>query len=217
MITIAVIDDQRLVRHAISSRLKAVDDFSVIAEGESGEVAREIAAEQHPQVMLMDLNMPGIGGIEATRRIAAAHAQVRIIGLSMYVKGPYPKWFLQAGGAGYVSKNAHTEELVKAIRIVESGELYISPDVANFLALNDSQRIVRNGIDDLSPREVQVMRLICEGLNMDDIGGRLSLSAKTVAHHRRQLLAKLRVDNDVQLARLAIDQGLVDMEATTGN
>lgn len=162
MIEIMVVDDQRLVRRCISAKLNAVADFSVTAEVASGEEARDAARTRHFDVILMDLNMPGIGGLEATRRVLAVKPECRIVGLSMYISGPYPKQFLRAGGVGYVSKNTDTEELLRAIRAVNQGECYISADVAQY---------------------------------------------------RRQRLDKLGARNDVQLAGIARDQGLADLES----
>ena len=213
MIEIMVVDDQRLVRRCISAKLNAVADFSVTAEVASGEEARDAARTRHFDVILMDLNMPGIGGLEATRRVLAVKPECRIVGLSMYISGPYPKQFLRAGGVGYVSKNTDTEELLRAIRAVNQGECYISADVAQHIATSDSLRIQRHGIEALSRREMQVLQKIAKGLSHDEIATRLCLSAKTIAQYRRQLLDKLGARNDVQLAAIARDQGLADLES----
>ena len=213
MIEIMVVDDQRLVRRCISAKLNAVADFSVTAEVASGEEARDAARTRHFDVILMDLNMPGIGGLEATRRVLAVKPECRIVGLSMYISGPYPKQFLRAGGVGYVSKNTDTEELLRAIRAVNQGECYISADVAQHIATSDSLRIQRHGIEALSRREMQVLQKIAKGQSHDEIATRLCLSAKTIAQYRRQLLDKLGVRNDVQLAGIARDQGLADLES----
>ena len=213
MIEIMVVDDQRLVRRCISAKLNAVADFSVTAEVASGEEARDAARTRHFDVILMDLNMPGIGGLEATRRVLAVKPECRIVGLSMYISGPYPKQFLRAGGVGYVSKNTDTEELLRAIRAVNQGECYISADVAQHIATSDSLRIQRHGIEALSRREMQVLQKIAKGLSHDEIATRLCLSAKTIAQYRRQLLDKLGARNDVQLAGIARDQGLADLES----
>ena len=213
MIEILVVDDQRLVRKCISAKLNAIEGFKVTAEAESGEEARDIAKRATFDVILMDLNMPGIGGLEATRRVLAANPESKIVGLSMYIRGPFPKQFLACGGAGYVSKNADTEELVQAIRSVDEGECYISADVAQQIATSDSLHVKRHGVDALSRRELQVLQQIAKGQSSDDIAAQLSLSNKTIAHHRRQLLHKLGVKNDVQLAGLARDQGLVDIDS----
>ncbi len=213
MIEILVVDDQRLVRKCICAKLNAIEGFVVTAEAESGEEARDIARYTRFDVILMDLNMPGIGGLEAARRVLAANPDSKIIGLSMYIRGPFPKQFLSSGGAGYVSKNADTEELVRAIRSVEDGACYISADVAQQIATGDSMHVKRYGVDALSRRELQVLQQIAKGLSPDEIAAQLSLSNKTIAHHRRQLLQKLGVKNDVQLASLARDQGLIDIDS----
>ncbi|MCB1748097.1 MAG: response regulator transcription factor [Gammaproteobacteria bacterium] len=216
MINLLLVDDQRLVRRCVAARLNAVPDFHIVAEAASGEEARELVREHAVDIILMDLNMPGIGGLEASRRLLALEPGLRIIGLSMYVSGPFPKQFLRLGGAGYVSKNADTEELVEAIRRVAAGECYISADVAQNIAVSGSLRVRRNGVDALSRREVQVLQQIANGLTHEAIAARLSLSIKTVAHHRRLLLRKLEVANDVQLAAIARDQGLADSDALGG-
>jgi len=216
MIRIVVVDDQRLVRRCVCARLNAVPDFEVVAEAASGEQVREVARSERFDVILMDLNMPGIGGLEATRRLISMNPTLRIIGLSMYISGPFPRQFLRAGGAGYVSKNTDADELVTAIRCVHANECYISADVAQNIAVSDSLRIKAHGVDALSRREVQVLQQIANGLSPDDIAERLCLSVKTVAHHRRHLLTKLDARNDVQLATIARDQGLADADAVAG-
>jgi len=212
MIRILLVDDQRLVRRCVSARLNAVNDFEVVAEAASGEEAREVLRQHAADIILMDLNMPGIGGLEATRRLLALDPGLRVIGLSMYVSGPFPRQFLRLGGAGYVSKNADTEELVAAIRKVHAGACYISADVARNIAVSGVLGSRRNGIDALSRREVQVLQQIANGLSPEEIAARLSLSVKTVAHHRRLLLRKLEAHNDVQLATIARDQGIADSD-----
>ncbi len=212
MIRILLVDDQRLVRRCVSARLNAVNDFEVVAEAASGEEAREVLRQHTADIILMDLNMPGIGGLEATRRLLALDPGLRVIGLSMYVSGPFPRQFLRLGGAGYVSKNADTAELVAAIRKVHAGECYISADVARNIAVSGVLGARRNGIDALSRREVQVLQQIANGLSPEEIAAQLSLSVKTVAHHRRLLLRKLEAHNDVQLATIARDQGIADSD-----
>jgi two-component system invasion response regulator UvrY len=212
VIRILLVDDQRLVRRCVSARLNAVADFEVIAEAASGEEAREAVRRQPFDIILMDLNMPGIGGLEATRRLLALDPGVRVIGLSMYVSGPFPRQFLRLGGAGYVSKNADTEELVGAIRKVQAGECYISADVARNIAASGALGRRRHGVDALSHREVQVLQQIANGFSPEQIAQRLSLSVKTIAHHRRLLLRKLEAQNDVQLATIARDQGIADSD-----
>ena len=211
VIRIMVVDDQRLVRRCICAKLNSVPEFKVVAEAESGERARQIARETAFDLVLMDLNMPGIGGLEATRRLLAAQPGCKIIGLSMYIEGPYPRKFLELGGAGYVSKNADTEELIRAIREVWRGECYISADVAQEIAIARAQ--VGGAGDDLTQREIQVLQKICAGLGIEAIASVLCLSPKTVAYHRRRLLEKLGAENDVRLAIVARNSGLAELGA----
>lgn len=217
MIDLLVVDDQRLVRRCICARLNAVSDFTVAAEAASGEEARDLARNTRFDIILMDLNMPGIGGLEATRRLLALSPDNRVIGLSMYVSGPFPKQFLRAGGAGYVSKNADTDELVSAIRTVHAGESFISADVAQHIAASDSLAVRRHGVEALSRREVQVLQHLANGHSMGEIAASLSLSIKTINHHRRHLLSKLDASNDVQLALIAREQGLADADTVTSS
>jgi two-component system, NarL family, invasion response regulator UvrY len=211
MIKILVVDDQRLVRRCISAKLSATDDFDVIGEADSGERAREIVRSQAVDVVLMDLNMPGMGGLEATRHVVSGDPNCKVIGLSVYVDGPYPRRFLEIGGSGYVSKCADTDELVHAIRTVASGAPYISKDVAQRIAINDSMSGTLDGVNALSSREIQVLQKISQGLNVDEIARAICLSPKTIAHHRRSLCEKLGATNDVQLAIIANAQGLSEL------
>ncbi len=211
MIKILVVDDQRLVRRCISAKLNAVDDFEVTAEADSGEAARDIVRSNDIDIVLMDLNMPGMGGLEATRRVLSGDPACKVIGLSMYIEGPYPRRFMELGGSGYVSKAADTDELVHAIRTVAAGQSYLSHDVAQRIAVNDSIVGSLGGLNDLSAREIQVLQKITDGLSIDDIATVMSLSPKTIAHHRRSLYEKLGAKNDVQLAIIANAQGLSEL------
>ncbi len=211
MIKILVVDDQRLVRRCISAKLNAVDDFEVTAEAESGEAARDIVRSNDIDIVLMDLNMPGMGGLEATRRVVSGDPTCKVIGLSMYIEGPYPGRFMELGGSGYVSKAADTDELVHAIRRVAGGESYLSHDVAQRIAVNDSIVGSLGGLNDLSTREIQVLQKITDGMSIDDIATVMSLSPKTIAHRRRTLYEKLGAKNDVQLAIIANAQGLSEL------
>lgn len=215
MIRILVVDDQRLVRRCIAAKLNGVDGFEVAAEADSGERARDVVRETDIDIVLLDLNMPGIGGLEATRRVVSSDPTCKVIGLSMYIEGLYPRRFMELGGSGYVSKAADTDELVHAIRTVAAGEPYISNDVAQRIAINDSIKGSFGGLNDLSSREIQVLQKIAEGLNIDEIASVMSLSPQTVAHNRRVVCAKLGAKNDVQLAITANAQGLSELSDLT--
>ncbi|MEM7468413.1 MAG: response regulator [Pseudomonadota bacterium] len=207
MIRLLVVDDQRLVRRCITVRLQTVSRFEVVGEANSGEQAREFVRDHEVDVILMDLNMPGIGGIEATKRFLAVDPELKIVGLSMYTKGLYPRRFLEVGGLGYVSKSADSEDLVKAIDMVYRGQPYISRDVAQEIAIGTAKEAGENALETLSVREIQVLQKISDGLNLEEIAEVLCLSPKTVAHHRRSLYRKLEVANDVQLVNLIREQG----------
>ena len=211
MIRIIVVDDHRLVRKCISAKLESVPDFHVVAEAESGEELPDIVRDLEFDVVLIDLNMPGIGGLEATRRMLASHPGCKVIGLSMYVEGPYPRRFLELGGAGYVSKDADTDELFLAIREVVRGRSYISRDVAQYVAVSTILRRTESGIQTLTRREIEVLQRISLGLDSAEIATRMSLSIKTIAYHRRRLMGKLGATNDVKLALIARNQGLADI------
>ena len=133
MIRLLIVDDQRLVRTCICARLNAETDFSIVAEADSGELACEKLEQIEVDIVLMDLNMPGIGGMQATKELLAADPKIKVIGLSMYVTGPYPREFLALGGVGYVSKDADSQELIDAIRAVYRGESFVSQDVLSGL------------------------------------------------------------------------------------
>lgn len=207
MIKLLVVDDQRLVRRCVIAKLNSVSRFDVVGEAASGEQAREILRQQSVDVVLMDLNMPGIGGIEATKRFLSINPDLKIVGLSMYTKGLYPRKFLEAGGLGYVSKSADSEDLFKAIDMVYRGKPFISTDVAQEIALGSAADAGSSLLEALSVREIQVLQKISNGLNLEEIATVLCLSPKTIAHHRRSLYRKLRVANDVQLVNLVRDQG----------
>ena len=214
MIRLLVIDDQRLVRRCVTAKLNSVDRFSVVAEAASGEEARDLLRQLDMDIVLMDLNMPGIGGIEATRRFLSVEPALKIIGLSMYTSGPYPRRFLENGGLGYVSKSADSEDLFKAIDMVYLGKPFISSDVAQEIAIGSAREGAEDLLGGLSSREVQVLQKITDGLNLDEIATILCLSPKTVAHHRRSLYRKLHVGNDVQLVNMVRAQGFSDLTAT---
>ncbi len=214
MIRIIVVDDHRLVRKCVSAKLESVSDFHVVAEADSGEQLRELVESVPFDVILLDLNMPGIGGLETTRRLLASHPDFKIIGLSMFIDGPYPRRFLELGGAGYVSKDADTDELFLAIREVSRGRSYISRDVAQHVAVSTILPQAGGGIQNLTRREIEVLQRISLGLSSEEIAERMSLSAKTVAYHRRRLMEKLGVSNDVKLALIARNLGLADLVDT---
>jgi len=210
MINIILIDDHDLVRVGIKRLLADVKGISVIGEGESGEEAVLLAREHQPNVMLLDANMPGIGGLEACRRILRHNPEIRIIALTVHSGEPYPSRFLQAGAVGYLTKGTGVNEMVRAIRNVNSGQRYISAEVAQELALRPFNSDSESPFEMLSEREMQVMLMITSGEKVQKISDTLCLSPKTVNSYRYRLFEKLGIENDVKLTHLAIRHGIID-------
>ncbi|MES0873490.1 UvrY/SirA/GacA family response regulator transcription factor [Sinimarinibacterium thermocellulolyticum] len=218
MIRIMLVDDHRLVRAGLKRVLTEVADMTVVAEASSGEEALELVRDAAPDVVLMDINMPGIGGLEATRRLLQRVPTAKVIVVSMHLEEPYPSRMLAAGAAGYISKDSAADEVVTAIRRVHGGGHYVAADVAGNLAAS----LVKgpsgaSPFDQLSQRETQVMLMVTKGYSTQEISDRLHLSPKTVSTYRYRLFEKLGVGNDVELTRMAMRYGLLDERAGTRN
>lgn len=207
MIRCMLVEDQRLVRTCVAAKLESTGEAVVVAEAGSGEEALSLARAHRLDVVLMDLHMPGMGGVETTRRLRQGQPRLKILGLSMYLDGPLPLRFLRAGGNGYVSKHATPQVLIHALRTVARGETYISREVATLLAsawlAGDPEPLA-----ELSDRELEVLRLLADGQGPADIASALRVSPKTVGSYRRRLRGKLAARNDLQLARIARQYGI---------
>lgn len=210
MITIILIDDHQLVRAGLRRVVSEQPDMEVIAEGASGEEALDLVRKREPDVMLLDVNMPGLGGMEAARRIHQRFADVKIIGVSMHVDEPYPSRLLAAGAVGYIGKDSAADEVVTAIRRVHGGGHYVASAVAGNLAAHLSRGGSDSPFDALSQRELQVMYMLTQGLGTQAISDRLCLSPKTISTYRYRLFDKVGVHNDVELTRLAMRYDMLD-------
>lgn len=216
MINVLLVDDHDLVRIGIRRLLSDVKGIKVVGEANTGEEAVRLARELKPQVILMDVKMPGIGGLEATRKILRADPDTKIIAVTVYGDEPFPSRLLQAGAVGYITKGSSLEEMVQAIKVVCAGQRYISPEVAQQLALRHLNGEEASPFSSLSERELQVMFMIIHGQKPQDIADKLCLSAKTVNSYRYRLFEKLHVSTDVELTHLAMRHGMLDADSLDG-
>ena len=209
-IRVALVDDHALIRLSLSHLLADVPGIEILWLATSGEEALQRVKEDAPDVLLLDLDMPGMGGHEAALRLLKQATDVRIVMLSVTDEGPWPARLLQAGVTGYISKGAELDELVMAIRRAAIGKRYISPHLAQQLALQPYvPNQAENPFDQLSEREMQVLSALSNGKRVQDIAEQLCLSPKTISTYRARLLQKVGVDNDMALARLALQFGVM--------
>ena len=215
-IRLLLADDHAVVRSGLRLLLESQPDMAIIGEAETGEEAVRRTAELRPDVVLMDIEMPGINGIEATRRIKGQSPATAVLALTMYEDDQYFFEMLRAGAAGYVPKRAAPDELASAIRAVSRGDVFIHPSLAgrlvqDYLLRRDTDE-QEPPIDDLTPREQEVLTLIAEGLSNGEIAERLVISIKTVDRHRENIMRKLNPHNRVDLVKYALRKGLIDLE-----
>ena len=204
-----LVDDHDLVRSGIKRILTDVGDIEVVAEADSGEQAVRQARDIKPDVILMDLSMPGIGGMEATRKITRSMPGAKIIAVTVHEDEPFPARLLEAGAVGYITKGCEVREIIAAIKSVYLGEQYLTPGVAQKLALSFVNHRDKAPLEELTQRETQVMLMIVKGEPNKRISEKLCLSPKTTSTYRYRLFEKLGVINDVELTRFAIRHGLI--------
>lgn len=215
MIGVLLVDDHKLIRTGIKLMLDKTADIRVLGEASSGEEAVEQARALKPQVILMDVSMPGIGGLEATRKLAMSLPDAKVIVLSAQTAEPFPMRLMEAGASGYLTKDSAEDEIITAIRRVHAGERYIAAEIARQLALQAVNRSSGGSpFDQLSQREMQVMIMATKGHSVQEISDKLHLSPKTVSTYRSRLFEKLGVANDVELTRLALRYGVIEEEAS---
>jgi two-component system, NarL family, invasion response regulator UvrY len=207
MIRILLVDDHELVRTGIAALLNAAEDMSVVGVAQSGEEAVNLVVQLAADVVLMDVNMPGIGGVEACRRILRRDSEVKIIAISVHNDGPIPQQLLKLGVMGFISKGSSVEEMVLAIRKVMTGKRYLCTEVANNMALQGLPGSLESPFEKLSQREAEVVTLILQGKSIQEMADMLVISDKTVNTYRYRLYEKLHVKNDVELTRLAVKFG----------
>jgi two-component system, NarL family, invasion response regulator UvrY len=213
MIRVLIVDDHQLVRMGTSRLLADVGDVEVVGQAGSGEEAIELVRHLKPDVVLMDVQMPGIGGLEATRRCLRVHPDIKVIAVSMYEDEPYPSKLLNVGAHGYVTKRAAIDGMVRAIKKVVAGQRYVSAEIAQQMALKSFSESEVSPFEILSNREMQITLMIVEGTKVPRISQSLSLSPKTVNSYRYRIFEKLDLSNDVSLTKLAIKHGIINAGA----
>ena len=210
-IRLMIVDDLKFIRQGTIALLKSeAPDIEVVGEAETGEDAVRLARECQPDVVLMDLQMPGMGGMEATRKLIRINPEMKILALTVCQSYIFPTRLLEEGASGYVTKDCDIKEVVRAIREVFAGKRYISPSIAQNLALKRYAGKDTTPFDSLSERELQVMIMITKGEKPQLIADTLHLSPKTVNTYRYRLFEKLGVKSDVELTLLALRQGIVE-------
>ncbi|MGE0081463.1 MAG: UvrY/SirA/GacA family response regulator transcription factor [Thiohalomonadaceae bacterium] len=209
MITVVLVDDHAIVRSGIKAILSKAEGVEVVDEAETGEAAIELVRRAPPDVVLMDVNMPGIGGMEATRRIVRMNPKVKVIILTVHNEDPYPTRLFKAGATGYLTKGCSVEEMVNAIRQVHAGGHFVSNAIAQSVALSMLPGH-ESPLERLSQREMQVFMMLMRGDRPQEISNTLHLSPKTVSTYRTRLFGKLGVKSDAELTRLAMRYGLLE-------
>ena len=202
-------DDHALVRTGMKMILSGEMDMDVVGEADNGEVAIPQIRQLRPDIVLCDMHLPGVSGLEITERIVRGDHGTRVIIVSVLEDGPLPKRLLEVGASGYVGKGGDAQELLRAVREVALGKRYLGSSIAQNLALSRLEG-VKSPFDHLSSRELEVALLLTQGLRQEDIAKRLSLSSKTINTHKTRLFEKIGIQDSIALTRLAMQYGLVD-------
>lgn len=209
MTSLMIVDDHDLVRTGLRNILAAVPDLEIVAEAASGEEAIPLARQCQPEVILMDVGLPGLSGLETSERILKVQPQVRIIVLTAYTEPPLPARLLDIGASGYLSKSCDARELIVAVRAVSRGERYIGSEIAQQLALSLLPGTPQSPFQELTARELEVMMMLTQGMKPNAIAEVLNVSPKTVATYKYRIYDKVGVGSEVELLHLALRHKLV--------
>jgi DNA-binding NarL/FixJ family response regulator len=212
MIRVLLVDDHKLFRMGLRKLLQECKGIKVVAEADSGESAIRIARDERPNVVLMDICMPGIGGLEATRRIVRMELDIKVIAVTACDDDPFPMQVLRAGATGYLSKGVSSDELVIAIRRAFLGKRYLSADIAQDLAVSAFDNRPESPFEQLSNREMQIMMMVVNCHKVNAISCDLHLSPKTVNSYRYRIFEKLNVSSDVELVLMAVRHGMINQQ-----
>ena len=209
MIRVLLADDHAMVRKGFRMILEGQPDIAIAGEAGNGREAVELAEKLHPDVVVMDVAMPELNGIEATRRLAASLPRTRVLALSMHKDSVYVREILRAGARGYLLKDSIDTDLITAVRAVAKGDGYISPGVSDAV-LSDYRRHVTDPLDLLTSREREVLQMIAEGNTNKEIAAKLNLSVYTIDAHRGKIMEKLNLHSSGEVVRFAVRHGLID-------
>ncbi len=214
-IRIILVDDHEIVRAGLRMLLDSHKDIEIIGEAENGQQALELCQKDPPDIVIMDITMPGASGLEVTRQIKQQYPNTSVLALTIHEGEQYFFEMLNAGASGYVPKRAAPTDLVNAIHAVHSGEVYLHPTVAKALVKDYVQRVQmgweRASYDGLTEREQQVLKMIAEGMMNKEIAEQLAISVRTVERHRENIMSKLNLHTRAELVRYAVDKGLIDI------
>ena len=210
MIKLVLVDDHDIVRTGISHIIEKDPNMKIVGEAGDGEEGLRMVRQLKPDVVLMDVNMPKLGGLEATRRIHQSQPQSRVIILTVHTEAPFPTHLLDAGATGYLTKGCAADDLLNAIRSVAKGQKYIGKDIAQRLALSLLPGAEKCPFDELSAREMEIVLMLVRAQEINDIAESLALSPKTVSTYKYRLYDKLGLKNTVELTHLAIRHGILD-------
>jgi len=226
-IRLLLVDDHDIVRTGLRSFLESQDGFEVVAEARDGDEAMQRAAETRPDIVLMDISMPGLDGLEATKQLRTSFPDTQVLALTVHDDKQYFMQMLGAGAAGYLTKLAAPDELVAAVHAVANGDVYLQPALARWL-IEDYQRLAASvpgtdagagpapqagaGLDVLSAREREVLELVAQGRSNAEIGEQLGLSPKTIARHRERIMTRLNLHSRTELVKFAIRTHLISLD-----
>jgi two-component system invasion response regulator UvrY len=206
-ITVLLVDDHQIVRVGFRRLIETTSDIRVLAEAQSGEESYQLVNDLRPNIIIMDINMPGIGGLEAIGRLRKRNVKEKIIALTVHETEPFPSRVLAAGAQGYLSKRCAPQELIQAIRKVYRGETFVTNQVMR--EINKTPGNDEAAINKLTPREFQVFSLLAEGRTAVEIGHDMNLSHKTIHSHRSNIMKKLKLETSFSIVQFAILQGIV--------
>ena len=215
MTRVLLVDDHKILREGLRTLLEQEDDIQIVGEAENGRASVKLASELAPDLVIMDLAMPDLNGIDATRRITQAEPKARVLALSMHSDGRYVRGMLQAGARGYILKDCAAEELTRAIRTVMADQVYVSPGVTGTIVRDYIRQISASQDDEfatLTHREREVLQMLAEGGSTARIAAELHLSVKTVETHRKRIMDKLGLRSIAELTKYAIREGITALE-----